>query len=118
MIPNNLLNVALGALPKTTVQWSAFVSMGEDNQGRPVPTFAAPVPITGSWQAVDAARMVQLGLNVTSVYRIFYVSKPVEGVARGTAPDRIEHNGELYDVLPNADWYAIIGWRSFLCVRL
>jgi hypothetical protein len=117
MIPKNLLGIALSVLPKTTVQWSAFDSMGVDDRGRPAPTYLDAVPLTGSWQAVDAVRMAQLGLDTTKQYRAFYISKPVDGVSRGTSPDKIEFQGDQWDVLPNADWYAMNGWRSILCVR-
>lgn len=113
----NLLNAALSVIPKQTVQWLRFKERGFTDDGKPTSIYYPAIPVVGSWQAVDAYTMQQLGLDTQQVHRQLYTSNPIAGIARGVGADRLIADGFYYAVVGETDWYAQDGWRRVIATR-
>jgi hypothetical protein len=120
MIPgSNLLKLALTVIAKQTVQYSAFLSRSTNAAGVDVPAFAAPVPITGSFQPVPRSYYVQLGLEFEKTYATWYDPQAaVNAIQRTRAGDRIDFGGTRYEALSQNDWRHVDGWTGTIFVRI
>lgn len=117
MIPGlNILNIALGAIQPQSLMWHAWAGNTTNPLGQDIPSYAAPVPIIGSFQPVDARTMQAMGLDMTKRYRNLYTSNPLEGVSRGEAPDYATFDGRRYEVAGDTDWARQDGWKGVLFV--
>ncbi|HAT1515912.1 TPA: hypothetical protein I8W54_004322, partial [Morganella morganii] len=76
-----------------------------------------PIPISGSWQAVDTQDVNSMGLDTRQVYRRLYTSNDIKAIQRGSSPDYLVFGGKRYDVAGDADWYAQDGWKSVICIE-
>lgn len=114
----NLLNVAASVIPQQTVQWTRWVSREQDARGRWVDTYAEPVDVTGSFQAVEARTAKEMGFDTDKKYASLHTSHDMRDAQRGTAPDRITYGGETYDLVGDNDWFAQDGWKQLYMVRV
>jgi hypothetical protein len=114
----NLLQAALSVIPPSTVIWIRATGRTQNALGQWVTTYAAPVDLRGSFQPLEKAKYEALGLDMNKHYRVFYVSQPVAPVDRGTSGDRLIHDGRLYQVEDEADWYSYNGWLGLVCVDI
>lgn len=114
----NLLNTAMKVIPTQTVELIRFIGREQDDEGAFQNTYAPPVTIRGSFQAVDAQSVKDLGFDSQKNYRRLYTSDDVKGIARGSSPDIIRYAGKRYEVVGDADWYAQDGWKSVYCVEV
>lgn len=115
---NNLLNIALSVIPSQEVEWHQYKGETVDDAGYSIVEYEEPVPLSGSWQAVDTEDIKDLGLDISKRYQRLYVSADINGVNRGKSPDFIMFNNEKYDVVGDADWYQQNGWKSIICVKV
>lgn len=118
MIPGiNLLNLALTVIAPLPVQWQQATGRTQNAVGQWVTAYAAPVTLSGSWQALDSATYRELGLDLAKTYFLFYVaSAPVDAIGRGDSGDIIIRDGRRYHVESATNWQGIDGWRGLLCV--
>jgi hypothetical protein len=120
MIPgSNLLKIALRVIAKQTVSYEAAISRTTNAAGLWVTSYAAPVPLSGSFQPIDRSYYLQYGLDFTKYYANWYdPSGTVKDVQRNTAGDRITYAGSKFTALSSTDWTAPDGWNGTLFVRV
>lgn len=114
----NLLKIAATAIPQQTVAWARFLSREQDDRGRWINVYALPEAVRGSFQPVEARTVKEMGFDTTKVYATLYTAHDMQDVQRGTSPDKIEFNGEEYDIVGTTDWYDQDGWKSVYCVKV
>lgn len=114
----NLLNIALAAIPKQSIDWLQFDGLATDDRGREVASYKPAVPLQGSVQPVDARDYQQFGLDAKRQYFTVWASRPMDSVVRDGSPDRFEYAGMTLEAVGVTDWYEHHGWRSVLCVRI
>ncbi|WP_338885315.1 hypothetical protein [Xenorhabdus sp. TH1] len=113
----NLQRIASRYIPQQTVLWYRFKARELDELGRWQNTYHYPIPIRGSWQAVDTQDVQEMGLDTTKVYRKLYTTHDIRHIQRGTSPDFLVFAERRYDVMGDADWYAQDGWLSIVCIE-
>lgn len=119
MVPgSNLLNMALGVIGRQTVQWSQFTGRTVNSIGLFENAFATAISVSGSFQPIPRNRYENLGLDWSKDYVTFYVSKPFGDVRRDGTGDTFVFNGKTYQVMSNADWFAVDGWVSSMAVKV
>ena len=118
MIAGNLLNRALKRVGSQTVQYMRFSGRTTNEIGLDVSTYAEPVNITGSVQAVPRSTYEQLGLDFQKRYIMIYTSAPVVDLQRDVSGDKISVGGKSYQVVSATDWLMMDGWQSVLCVEV
>jgi len=120
MIPGaNLLNMAFGVIGRQTVQLARFISAGRTPSGYPLPVYAAPVDITGSFQPARMELVAQLGLDMTRKYALLYTSDgPIQCIDPDKSGDRITWGAETYEAQTKVDWKGQDGWEAVLFVRV
>jgi hypothetical protein len=119
MIPGqNLLNMCLTLIAKQSIIYYRFVSRAPNAVGQDITTYAAPVTIVGSFQAVPRKEYYLYGLNLQKNYSTFYSSNNVLDVSRDVSGDQLTYNGLRYQVESNNDWYAQDGWKGILVVEI
>lgn len=115
MIPGiNLLAVAMTAIAPQVVQYRAWLGKVTNDQGEQIPTYADPLPVTGSFQPVSLDRKQILGLNISNSYATFYATGAYKPVFRNTQPDQIVYNGRVWYVTGLVDWFSQDGWQAVL----
>ena len=117
---SNLLALAMGPIARQTLQWRAFISRAVNTAGDWESTFADPVDITGSFQAVNRATYQLLGLNLQKDYANFYTQADVNTLDRDREGDMLVFpvTGEKWQAESDQDWRGVDGWRKILCVRV
>lgn len=115
---SNLLNMALGLIAGQRVGWRQFLGTTTNAAGVKVPTWAASVDITGSFQPVPATLLQQYGLDMSKNYATFYSSHQMGDPDRSKAGDRLIYAGKVYQIESKTPWFAQDGWESALCVEV
>ena len=119
MIPgSNLLQTAFSVIGQQRVTLHKAVSRETNEIGLDVVTYAAPVTITGSVQAVPRNRYADLGLDLNSNYVTLYTVKCVSDIQRGQSGDKIVFDCKNYEITSKTDWHAIDGWVSVICQQI
>lgn len=77
-----------------------------------------PVNITGSVQAVPRRQYSSMGLDYAKKYIRVWTSNEVKQLERGTGNDRIQWNGDDYEIVEGTDWEPIDGWIEGLFVKI
>lgn len=114
----NLQALASSVIPQQTVLHHRFVGNVTNDMGYNVPTYALPVAITGSFQAMTAQDAAKLGLSIRQVNATFYTSADIALAGEGTQPDRIEYGEKLYEVIGVTDFKAQDGWAQYVLVAV
>ena len=119
MIPgSNILNAALTVIAATPVTYYVNTGRVTNEIGQDVASFAAPITVYGSLQAVPRDKYEYMGLDLQKNYVYFYTSKTVTDLQRDKSGDRFEYNGHLFQCESETDWHFIDGWCSVLCVNI
>lgn len=119
MIPGqNLLNMCLTLIAKQSVTYYRFLSRTANSVGQDITTYASPVTIYGSFQAVPRNLYMQLGLDLQKDYSTFYTSNDVLDITRDVSGDQLVYDGRRYQVESNNDWFTQDGWKGILVVDL
>ncbi|SFN98257.1 phage collar protein [Xenorhabdus japonica] len=113
----HLHRMASRYIPQQTALWYRFKTREEDELGQWQSVYHEPLPISGSWQAVDTQDVQEMGLDTAKVYRKLYTSHDISHIQRGAAPDYLVFAGRRYEVTGDADWYAQDGWKSVICIE-
>lgn len=115
---SNLLALAMGPISRQTLQHRAWVSRAANSIGNFVSVYAAPVNITGSFQAIDRRSYQQLGLDLNKSYSNLYTQADVRVLDRDREGDTVSFAGELWQCESDQNWRSVDGWRKILCVKV
>lgn len=115
---SNLLAQALGVIAPQGVSIQRWTGRAKNANGDWVTSYAAPVTIAGSLQAVSRTLYVQLGLDMAKNYVMLYTTEPVKIIERDGSGDRVTYGGKLYQGESAVDWRAQDGWGSYLFVEV
>jgi hypothetical protein len=119
MIPGgNLLNMALSVISPQVVTYHAFVTRTKNAAGLYVSTFAAPVDIVGSVQAVPREKYEAMGLDYSKNYVMLYTSSTIRGVERDRASDQFIYSGKRYEIQSVTNWQEQDGWNGALGIEI
>lgn len=115
---SNLLSIALTVIAPQQIALSRATSRVENAIGEWVTTYAAQVPVEGSWQPVDQTKYESLGLDLTKKYFMFYTTENINSINRGESPDLAERNGRKYSAVGDVPWNDVDGWQSAMFVDI
>ena len=119
MIPGaNILKKALSVISSQTVAYYKNTGRATNDAGLDVATFAAPVNVSGSVQAVNRAKYEFLGLDFEKSYIMAYL--PIVGVidiARDLSGDQMTYGGRRYQLISSTPW-MVDGWSALLGVDI
>lgn len=116
---SNLLKLALTVIGSQLVQYQSFVSKETNAAGIKVPTYAAVVPLKGSFQPVARQYYNQMGLDFNKEYCNWYdPNATVNDLGRDRKGDRIIFAGKVFEALSSSDWKAVDGWNGTIFVRI
>lgn len=119
MVPgSNLLAQALRIIAPQSFQYYQFLTRSTQPNGQYVATYAAPVDLFGSVQAVPRNIYEQMGLNFQRNYKIFYVSKNVIDIERDVSGDIVNFDDKTYQCVSVTEWFSVDGWDAILCVQI
>ncbi len=117
MIPgSNLLRSALRLIKPTQILYLQATGRTQNAVKQFVATFADPVPLMASVQAVNRDTYNELGLDFQKNYIKVFASKNIVDLGRDTSGDRLIFNGKLYQIESQVDWFVMDGWASCLAV--
>ena len=115
---SNLLNMAFTLIAKQTVSYYQYTSRATNAVGQDITTYAAPVSLAGSFQAVPRKLYELYGLDLQKSYFTFYASSNLLDVTRNVSGDQIVYSSRRYQIESANDWYAMGGWKGVLCVDI
>jgi hypothetical protein len=118
MIPQNLLGAALSIIGKQSFQYVRVLPRSINSVGMFIESYATPVNVMGSVQAIPRNLNEQYGLDFQASLKTFYISQYVNDIHRNTAGDRFYFAGEIYQALSETDWVHINGWTGVVCVHI
>ena len=119
MIPgSDLLETALGVIATQAVQYQRYIERVTNEIGQLVSTYATPVILEGSFQAVPRDLYAEYGLDLNKYYARFFVSTESLPVERNVSGDQITYSNKLFKVESTTDWYAMDGWTELLLVKV
>jgi len=107
---------ALTAIAPQPVRVARLDEQTVDASFRQVATYADPVTVYGSFQAVNTNLITHYGLDMNKRYAVFYASKRFKEATRDTAPDAFDYDGRRWIAVTGVDWFAMDGWDSVLVV--
>ena len=119
MIPGvNLLNVARQLIKFQEVMYMADQGRVLDDVGQWVTSYANPVGLMASVQAVKRDKYAELGLEFQKKYVKIFASIDAIDINRDETGDRFIFGRELYQIESQTTWYVQDGWCSCLCVAI
>src|SRR3982750_125799 len=114
----NLLNKALTVITRQSFQYVQFLGNVDNDIGQAVPTYATPIPLTGSAQPPARQLMEQYGLQFNQNNMVFFSSHHILDVTRESSGDHILFAGKRWQVLYIVPWYTIDGWNQIITVEV
>jgi hypothetical protein len=118
MIPgSNLLKMAFGLVAQQTVNYYQFSGRLTNSIGIDVSTYAPPINLKGSWQAVPRNHYVNLGLDWQKNYFNFYCPKFLTDLQRDVSGDLILYANKMFQIESMTDWFNMDGWVAALVVQ-
>jgi len=115
---SNILDDAFECIDCEDFQFYRYEGKTTNTIGLDVRTYAAPVTVTGSIQAVDRSYYADNGLDFTKRHIQVWTTTDIEDLYRARSGDQIQWNGERWEVLSETDWIPIDGWNSFIAVQV
>lgn len=117
MIPGaNLLSQALTVIAPSACLHFATTGRSLNSVGQWVSSYADPVSIFASVQAVPRNVYKMMGLDWQKSYVQFYSISLVQDLTRDTSGDLLEWNGRRYELQSKNDWRPIDGWAGVVGV--
>lgn len=117
MIPgSNILALALTVQSPQAVQFYAWTGKSTRADGVEVNSYATPVTLYGSWQAVSSKDKAAYGLTMSMDYAVFYCSREFQNAARDEAPDQFVYAGTRWTVIARTGWFDMDGWDAVLVI--
>jgi hypothetical protein len=119
MVPgDNLLSIALTVIAPQSIALSRATGRTKNAVGDWVTTYAAQVPVEGSWQPIDQTKYEALGLDLSKKYFMFYTTEHITAIERNGSPDLCERNGRKYSTVSDLPWLDVDGWQSAMFVDI
>lgn len=115
---SNLLNRALQLIGAQEITYLAFTGRTVGTNLMQVPSYATPVLLRGSIQAVPRALMEILGLDMQRNYVTIFVPSAVLDIARDVSSDKFQYGGRTFQGVSSTDWYAQDAWMAIICVQV
>ena len=116
---SNLLQEAFSCIGTSTIQYLADNGRNVNDVGQWVSTYAPPINIEASVQAVARSTYVELGLDLQKNYTNIFFQKDAIDLSRDATGDRvILLDGRMYQLESLTDWYLQDGWVECLCVQV
>lgn len=117
MIPgSNILLQAMRLIKPTTVQYFRTTGRTQNTARQWVPSFADPIALQASVQAVNRASYENLGLDFQKNYIKIFAAIDAVDIERDSSGDRFIFNGRFYQMDSQNSWFAIDGWMSCLAI--
>lgn len=113
----NLLKRAMSVIPSQTVELCRWNGETLNDLGESILSYADPVEIQGSFQAIDSKMAFELQLDTRKIYATLYTDTFINVVREGARSDRILFNGKTYEAISITDWH-IDGWYAVLLVQI
>lgn len=114
----NLLNEAFACIGTSTVQYQQSLSRALNTVGQWVSTYANPVPIQCSVQAVPRNKYVQLGLDLNKEYVSVFVPRHWKIFERDLTGDQFIFDKQLFRIENDSDWFVQDYWVSITAVKV
>jgi len=119
MIPSsNILAQALTVIHPMPVKYFQFTGRGVNDIGLDVSTYADPITVYGSVQAVNRSVYENLGLDWQKNYVNLFMKRLITDINRNQSGDQIEWMGRRFECKSETNWYNIDGWVEVLCVDI
>lgn len=115
---SNLLAQALTVIISQTVSYFQATARSLNDVGQYITTYAEPLSIRGSFQAVPRNLYYQYGLDLQKNYYTFYSLNDIIDIKRNVSNDQIEFNGQRFQCESNNDWFAVDKWKGILCCEI
>lgn len=115
---SNLLSQALRVIKPVSFQYLQFQNRSVNASKQWVPTFAAPITVWGSVQAVPRNTYAQYGLDLQRDYIKIFVREDVIDLDRDSSGDRFIYNNDLFQLESENRWFLQDGWASCLAVKV
>jgi hypothetical protein len=115
---SNLLAMASRLIAMQSYEYYQFISRTPNSIGQDVASYAGSVTLQGSIQPVPRLYYQQYGLDLQRNYNIFYVQKNILDLTRDVSGDKVNFNGNDYQVVSKTDWFQQDGWDAFLAVQI
>lgn len=115
MVPgSNLLFQAFAAITPIQVQYYAYSSRVPNAVGQYVTTYAAPIPVTASVQAISRDVYQEYGLDFQKNYAMIFALIDSTDLDRDQTGDQfVLPDGRTYQVQSEADWFGEDGgWQQ------
>ena len=115
---SNLLATALTLICPDTFEYFRYSGIQTNAIGFEVVSFAAPVMVAGSVQAVDRSVYQEQGLDWQRRYIRIWTTQDIDDLERDRAGDQIAWNGDRYQIVDQSDWHTQDGWNGCLFVEV
>lgn len=117
MIPgSNLLAQALTVITPSECLLYSQTGRTLNSIGQWVSTYADPVAVLASVQAVPRSVYKMMGLDWQKSYVQFYSVDLIQDLARDRSGDMLEWNGRRYEIQSKNDWRPMDGWSGIVGV--
>jgi hypothetical protein len=114
---SNLLVEAFGSIDPTKIMYYAFISRSINAARQWASTYADPVPVWGSVQAVPRSKYTEFGLDFQKEYIKIIVPINAIDLCRDSSGDEFVWNGFNYKMTDNTSWYAMDRWARCIGVK-
>ncbi len=115
---SNILAQAFRVIRPQPVKYFKWTGRTVNDIGLDVATYADPITLNGSVQAVGRNVYEQLGLDWQKNYINFYIKQRATDINRNQSGDQLEFCGRRYEAKSEANWFGIDGWVYILCVDI
>lgn len=112
----NLLNDALSIIGTQEVSYYQYSGRVTTPAGIDRTTYAPPVSLVGSMQAVPQRLYHEMGLDLQRQYFYFFCSTNLTILERDVSGDLLQYGDKVMKCESATDWYAQDGWKQVLCV--
>jgi hypothetical protein len=113
-----LLGEAFALIGTQPIQYAQATNRILNAVGQWVTTYAPPITLQVSVQAVNRNKYAEQGLDLAKTYINVYARADVLSVDRDLSGDQIFWKGVKYQVPSNKDWFAQDGWVQITAVKV
>lgn len=113
----NLLELALGVLPKVKFQYRHFTGSVINEMRVKEPSYTPWEDCMGMVQPVAQSAYKDLGLDKSKRNVNAWGSIPLKTLTNQEQPDQILHEGHIYNIVTVNEWNSYNGWANVTCVE-
>lgn len=115
---SNILAKAFRLIGTQTIQYERYEARAVNDIGLYTSSYADPVPLRASVQAVPKNDYQALNLDFNKEYVHIFCEVLAQDIGRDRSSDRFTYGGRLFQVLSSTNWHSQDGWVECLCVRI